>query len=233
MKRIALLIIATGKYDCFLPRLLKSVNKYFLKDCEVDIHVFSDKGVHYEECTGHYVKHRPFPHTTLYRYHYFQQYKEDISNYDYYFYIDVDTEIKSEITSEILSERTAVQHCGYVGRPGTFETRIESTSFVHESLRRSQYFGGGFWGFSNEQFWQFIDNAVYMIDEDQKKNIVPIWNDESVLNKYLIMKKPTKILTPSYHYPESNLSYYRKIWNQDYECKILLLDKEHDKIRGL
>lgn len=231
MKRIALLVIATGKYDVFLPRLIESVNKYFLKDCEVAIHLFGDKTTT-ENCFFYLIEHKPFPHTTLYRYHYFQKYKELFSKYDYYFYIDVDTEIKSEITSEILSERTAVQHCGYVGRPGTFETRPESTSFVHQSLRRSPYFGGGFWGFSNEQFWQFIDNAVHMIDEDTKNGIVPVWHDESVLNKYLIMKKPTKILNPSYHYPESNLDYYKRLWPEKYECKILLLDKNHFEIRS-
>lgn len=245
MKKVALLLIATGKYDIFLQRLLKSIDSYFLKDCEVDVHLFTDKieesgKVIGEHITPHLFKcihkidHKPFPYSTLYRFHFFDHYKHELTNegYDYYFYLDVDTEIKSEINSEILSERTAVQHCGFVNRPGPFETKVTSQCYVHHSLRLKPYFGGGFWGFSSEQFWQFVENAVYMIWQDERNGIVPVWHDESVLNKYLIMKAPTKILSPSYHYPEGNIERYKAMWPENYECKILLLDKNHEELRS-
>lgn len=231
MKKVCLLLIATGKYDRFLPGLIESVNKYFLKDCFVTIHVFADRAQP-EGCYIHRVEHKPFPYTTLYRYHFFYDYEEELQGYDYYFYLDVDTLIKGEITSEILSERTAVQHCGFVNREGPFETNEASLCFVAKELRRKPYFGGGFWGFSNDQFWKFVAHATFIIDEDQKKGITPIWHDESVLNKYLIMKEPTKILTPSYHYPEGNIERYKAMWPENYECKILLLDKNHKELRS-
>jgi hypothetical protein len=231
MKKVALLLIATGKYDRFLPALLESVNKYFLKDCEVSIHVFADRAQP-EGCFIHRVEHRPFPYTTLMRYHFFYDYQEEIGGNDYYFYLDVDTIIKDHITSEILSDRTAVQHCGFVNREGPFETNEKSQCFVPKEQRMNPYFGGGFWGFSDTQFWMFVKQSIHMINEDQKNNISPVWDDESVLNKYLMMKAPTKILSPSYHYPEGNIQRYKAMWPENYPCKILLIDKNHKEVRS-
>lgn len=227
--KVALLIVATGKYVKYFNGLAESANQYFLPDCDVDIAVFSDQEI--SRWGVHKVEHNVWPASTLNRFHFFKQYESELQGYDYLFYIDVDTLFTAPVTSEILSDITAVQHCGFVSVRGSYETNLKSTSYVAPN-EGTHYFGGGFWGFSNTEFWKFINTAIGMIDTDKANGIVPVHNDESVLNRYLIDNKPTLILSPSYHYPQSELPYYKKIWGGvDYECKILLLDKNHEEVR--
>ncbi len=249
--RVCLLLIATGKYDIFLPALMESICLYFLLDCHLDVHLFTDKKdieSKFKKCSDsevqrmqrfrevktfiHEVEHHTFPYSTLNRFHFFKKYATEIYGYDYYCYLDVDTLIKEEITSDILSPRTAVQHCGFVRREGSFETRIESSTFVPLNLRMKPYFGGGFWCFDLKCFWLLVDDCIRMIETDKKNGIIPVWHDESCLNRHLIEYTPTKILSPSYHYPEGNIERYKKMWYPDnYDCKILLLEKDHEKLR--
>lgn len=230
--KVALLIVATGKYIDFLDGLINSAKQYFLNDEDVHFYVFTDfAGWDNSYATFRYVEHKQWPSSTLNRFHFFKKYEGSLKNNDYLFYIDVDTLFTAPVTNEILSDRTAVQHCGFVSVRGSYETNPKSTSYVSPN-EGTHYFGGGFWGFSNTEFWKFINKAIDMIDTDKTNGIIPVHNDESILNRYLIDNKPTLILSPSYHYPQSELPYYKKIWGGvDYECKILLLDKNHEEVR--
>ena len=232
-KKVNLMMVATGKYTQFVEPLVKSAMEKFLPNHDVTYCLFTDN-IDTVNVVDHsfMIENGPWPHATLKRFHFFKRYENHIPKADYFFYIDVDTLITGEIGDEILSDITVVQHCGFVGRLGTYETRPESTSYVRPGEGK-QYYGGGFWGMSEKEFWIFVDQAVFMIDRDQAKGITPVHNDESVLNKYMTsFKKPTKVLTPSYHYPQGNIEYYKKIWKRDYECKILLLDKNHEEVRS-
>lgn len=241
MKKVNLLIIATAKYIDFLPDLINSAEKYFLKDCKVIYNVFTDRQNDVREMfknsaiskklLTHEIDHYPWPYTTLYRYHFFKINFMEMKPSDYYFYIDADTLIKAKISSDdILGDRVGTQHCGYVGSRGTYETDPKSTSYV-STEEGKHYFGGGFWGFSFNEFVKLLDTATDMINADYENKIIPVWHDESVLNRYFIDNPPTKVLTPSYHYPESRIEHYQKRWPEKYECKILLLDKNHEEIR--
>lgn len=235
MKKINLMIVATARYIEFLPRLVESVEKYFLKDCDVQINIFTDADT---KILGriigrnpffHYAEHKPWPHATLKRLHFFQNHRYNMPAADYYFYIDADTVIQSEIKSEdVLGERVVVQHCGYTNQRGTYETNPKSQAYIKPE-EGTHYFGGGVWCFSSNEFWKFVDKGVNMINIDEANGIVPVYHDESVLNRYMIDNPPTKILTPSYHYPQSRIEHYKKKWGQDYPCKILLLDKKHSE----
>jgi len=161
MKRITLLIVATGKYTVFLPKLLKSVSDHFLTKHAVQVIIFTDK--EYDDgdasfdslfdCSYSFnwetilIDHKPWPHATLKRFHFFKENYAKLGNTDYYFYIDADTLITDDITDEILGKRVAVQHCGFMKKRGTYETNPESYCFV-EPHEGTHYFGGGFWGFS-------------------------------------------------------------------------------------
>jgi len=235
--RVSLLIVATNKYIQYVPALLESAKKYFMNDCEVIYHVFTDQ---HHECLNainvrrHEIEHKPHPYPTLYRYDFFRRYMKELerSKSDYFFYIDADCLIKAPVLSDILSDRVVTQHCGFVNQRGSYEKNKNSTSYVspHEG---THYFGGGFWGFSNSEFWRFIRKAIMMREADDINGIIPEWHDESILNRYMIDNKPTKILPHAYHYPEGQIGYYRKLWRGvDYEPIILLLDKNHEEVRA-
>jgi len=238
--KINICIVATAKYIKFLPKLIDSIQLYWMNDLTTDIHIFTNR---IKDCdlllsqteytkgslSYHEVEHGPWPNATLYRFHFFKKYMFDLNGH-YIFYIDADTIITSPIGKDILSPRTVVSHCGFVNGGGSWETRKESRAYTPMSLRKT-YYGGGFWGLDRVNFAQFVNIATDMIDEDLSKGIMPIWHDESVLNAYMASAEPTKVLSPSYHYPENNPRIWSS-WKEDYPCKILLLDKNHKEIRG-
>lgn len=246
MKSVTLLVVATGKYTVFLPKLFKSISDHFLPKCAVQVVVFTDKV--YDDGDASFdslfdasynfnwdsvlIEHKPWPYATLHRFHFFKEHYQSLGNTDYYFYIDADTLITDTITDEILGERVTVQHCGFMQKRGTYETNPASSSYVYPQ-EGTHYFGGGFFGFSFVEFWAMVKMCVDMIDMDTRNGIIPIHNDESVLNRYLIDNPPTKILSPSYHYPQSHIEKYKAQWPENYPCKILLLDKNHEEMRSL
>lgn len=238
---VALLIIATGKYNRYVEPLLESAELFFLQDCDVSYNIFTDdlnfterfdRDPYNRNIYFHKIQHEPWPYVTLHRFHTFQKYKEELQGYDYYFYIDADTLFKAPINAiDILSDFTAVRHCGFTGKRGTYEERPESTSYVAPN-EGTRYYGGGFYGGNEECFWSFINMASWFVSADSEKGIIPVHNDESVLNRLLINSPPTKVLSPSYHYPEGNIERYKRMWGRDYECKILLVEKNHEEIRN-
>lgn len=240
-KSVNLLIVATAKYTQFLEPLLDSAFEYFLRGHDVNFCVFTDQKW---EVMGQFekkrykvhtfeVEHKPWPWATLNRFHFFRRHKITLPKADFFFYLDADTLIKAPITDEILSDRVAVSHCGYIDQKGLpYETNPLSTAYVAPGEGK-QYFGGGFWGFSKNEFWKLVDWATAAIDKDKENGIVPVWHDESVLNKYLVDNPPTLVLSPSYHWPQDNPHIWQK-WAKlgvSFDCKILLLSKNHKEIR--
>lgn len=238
--KVSLLIVATNKYTQFLPKLLKSVSEKFIPNAKKEIHIFTDQDQFdfvYMMCQNagfnflihvHKIEHKPWPHATLKRFHFFKEYMDKIVGH-YIFYIDADTVITDKIDRDILSPRTVVQHCGYVGGGGTFEERQESRAYTPKSLQKN-YYGGGFWGFDRTNFHFVVSRAVEMIDEDEANGIVPIWHDESVLNSLMASMEPTIVLSPSYHWPQDNQRIWDS-WPEKYPCKILLLSKNHKEFQ--
>ena len=124
---------------------------------------------------------------------------------------------------EIFNERVATQHPGYVGQRGTYETNNISTACIR-SNEGKYYFAGGFYGGRSPEFLKLVKTCADNVDKDLKKNFIAIWHDESHLNRYFIDNKPTRILSPSYCYPER--------WNLPYHKRLLALDKNHADLRS-
>ena len=68
-----------------------------------------------------------------------------------------------------------------------------------------------FLGGTKEAFLNLTKTIKEWIDEDLKQRIIPIWKDESYVNKYLIEKLKSEnnplILTPEYIYPNVECNY--------------------------
>jgi histo-blood group ABO system transferase len=237
--KVSLLIIATNKYTKYLPKLLSSLETFFLKGHDVEYCIFTDKTAdvfkenkrHKDKLKIFYVPHLPWPNSTLKRFHFFNENKEYF-NSDYVFYIDADTRLVDYVSDEILSDLVAVQHCGYVGERGTYETRELSMAYIAPN-EGQMYFGGGFLGGKAENFWQTSETIANSIDVDTHNGITATYHDESHWNRYLVDNPPTKVLSPSYHFPENHAHIYSK-WQKagvSYRPKILLLSKNHKEMR--
>lgn len=233
---VSILIVATNNYTQFVSELLHSIERCWkYTGLKIHYHIFTDRVgevtdiLQWKEISVHEIEHREWPYATLYRFHFFKRYMQEIQG-DYIFYVDADTRFTA-LVDDILSDRVAVQHCGFVGERGSYERNPESAAYVapHEG---TMYYGGGFYGFSKAEFIKFNAAMVEMVEADRKKGITPEHNDEAYMNRYFIDNPPTLVLSPSYHYPENHPYIYSKWGGKDkYQCKLLLLNKNHKQIR--
>lgn len=193
--------------------------------------VFKTLNRHRSKLKVFHVEHLPWPNSTLKRFHFFNRYKEHVTG-DYVYYIDADTRFVDYVGDEILSDLVAVQHCGYVGERGFYENRELSMAYIAPD-EGTMYYGGGFLGGKAENFWQASDILASSIDVDTHNGITAVYHDESHWNRYLVDNPPTKVLSPSYHFPENHGHIYSK-WKTagvSYTPRILLLKKDHKQMR--
>jgi histo-blood group ABO system transferase len=233
---VGLLIIATGKYDRFIQGLISSADKYFLtKGYNVTYYVFSDnkpKARSDRRIVHIPIAHKSFPFASMDRFAHFTNAEKELSGENYLYYVDVDCLFVDNVDDEIIGDLVGVQHCGYVNMRGPYEENPLSQFYVPPGAGYKNYFGGGFSGGKRENYLTLSRWCKEMIDKDQENKIMPIWHDETAINKYFLDNEPNVILTPSYHYPQSNMQHYRRQWrNTLYQPKIILLEKNHHEVR--
>ena len=226
ISRIGLLIVATGKYIQFVEPLIKSAEQYFLPCNERTYFVFTDhvdQSPKAPNIVTVYQKRLGWPHDTMMRCWVYVQHKELYNDLDFMFACDADMLFVDTVGDEILETRVATQHPGYVGKRGTYETNQNSRAYVaqHEG---AYYFAGGFYGGSKDEFITMNQTLYERIKIDIDNGIMPIWHDESHLNRYFIDFEPTNILSPSYCYPDD--------WNLNYHPRLLALNKNHAQMRA-
>jgi glycosyltransferase involved in cell wall biosynthesis/SAM-dependent methyltransferase len=235
--KIGLLVIATGKYEQFIQGLITSADTHFFNTdkYEITYYLFTDKStdgiVSGRKIINIPIEHKGFPSASMDRFRHFTNAAEKLKAEDYLYYVDVDCLFMDKVGEEILGNLVGTLHCGYINKVGPYETNAKSTSYVEPS-KYTHYFGGGFSGGAKEKYLLLSSKCADNLDIDTANGIIPIWHDESAINKYFSDNSPDTILTPSYHFPQTNLEHYKQIWYpSDYKCVILLLDKNHQEIR--
>ena len=233
---VGLLLIATGRYDCFVPALVESVEKHFFPGFDVKIFLFTDQPFYFYESARikfKYIKipHHPFPFATLYRYNHFTQYNDFIisAGCDYLFYCDVDMLFVDTVSIEILPSDTqgltCVRHPGFwQGGWGSPNTDNRSTAWLAPQDRKV-YVAGGFQGGITQHYLEMSKMLAHNIWIDEMNNVMAQWHDETHLNWY-INQREVNVLTPEYCFPEA-------AWakNLPFKKKLVALDKNHHDIR--
>jgi histo-blood group ABO system transferase len=220
---IGILIVATGRYINFVEPLITSAEKYLLPAHEKTYFIFTDGTVpNAHNVVRVYQQRLGWPYDTLMRCSMYAAHPALYTGIDYLFAMDADMLLVDTVGDEILGERVATQHPGYVGRRGTYETNEHSTACVkdHEG---SCYFAGGFHGGTRDEFLKLASTMYQNIMRDLEHNFIAVWHDESHLNRYFIDNVPTIILNPSYCYPGNKRIAYPK--------KLVALDKNHAEYR--
>jgi len=232
---VGLIMIATGKYDRFIQGMISSADNYFLNDYDVSYYIFTDSNaeiVSRRPVIKIPIEHRPFPYASMDRFKHFTQHADKFVQEEYLFYVDVDCLFVDTVNNAIIEQLVGVRHCGHLDGSGPFENNTKSTSYI-EPAKRKFYYGGGFSGGKREQYLELAKWCSEALEEDQKNGIIPIYHDESILNKYFADHPPTLNLSPSYHYPQTDIERYKTKWGgHNWQPKILLLDKDHIKIRS-
>lgn len=247
-QRIGLLLVCTGRYDCFIPQLMEGIEKYFFPNNELTIFIFSDKkglikpNSERIKVVETEIEHKPFPYSTLYRYKYFLLREKEIQRAcDYVFYIDVDCKIISEVNFE-LPAVSVVRNT-----PLVIATKHPAYSFADKSWWGSQgvniyseaylprekwgantggfYCAGGFQGGSVDAYLSLCIVADANISIDEEKGVMAEWHDESHLNKIINTHDGFLITVLPF-------DYCCQEGRETETTKIIALNKNHEELRN-
>lgn len=220
---IGLLIVATGKYIEFVEPLIQSADKHFLTNHKVTYFVFTDgQAPISDKVVSIPQKRLGWPYDSMMRFMIYFENREALKEMDYLFACDADMLFVDTVGDEILGNRVATLHPGYVGSLGEYERRSVSTAYIPHGQGKC-YFAGGFNGGERDEFLKMAQQITSNILQDQKNGIIARWHDESHLNRYLLDNEPTVILSPAYCYPQG--------WKLNYPQKLWALVKDHAKYR--
>jgi hypothetical protein len=204
MLKVALCLIATGKYKRFVPDLLEDVALRFCCDFDVRVHLWTDSA-----CTlappGLDVKRypwdwEPWPGSSLHRYRALSQCDPGDSTHVYY--MDVDTRIQAFVGDDIIGNIVAVEHpdykhCSPVLLP--LERNPQAQCFV-DARETNRYYTPSFQGGRTDIFMRNVQMMRGWIDHDENCNVMTQSCAGAAWNKILVRSPPTLRLSPSYYY---------------------------------
>lgn len=246
MKRIGILLVATNRYREFVPALLEGIDKNFLRNHHIDVHIFTNERFDMQWhnrlwIDQHTIPAYKFPEATLLRYKIFHDNRAHLSGYDWLFYLDVDMAIEQEVGDELLQkDLVAVRHPGFYaeGRGwGSTGNDPRSKSYIGPEYQK-KYFCGGIQGGQAGPYLAVCEHLHYLIEEDLSIGVMPVYHDETMWNYFLnygITQHAPNFeineLTPSYCSVPSMEQ--RANWGIDHlPAKIIALDKNHNYYRS-
>uniref|UniRef100_A0A3P9H3T6 Alpha 1,3-galactosyltransferase 2 n=1 Tax=Oryzias latipes TaxID=8090 RepID=A0A3P9H3T6_ORYLA len=207
---VALTVFAVGRYlDAYLNTFLTSAEKHFMVGLPVTFYVFTDQ----PEKVPH-ITLAPRRHLKVIKVERYSRW-QDISmmrmktiseiiekelrhNFNYVFCLDVDQEFKGRFGSEALGESVAVLHVYYYKLPKTqftYDKNPKSKAYMEEG---DYYYHAAVFGGSCDKVKALADYCYLSTMEDKLNDVEALWHDESHLNKYFWLNKPSRILSSEY-----------------------------------
>ena len=244
MDKVAVLYIATGRYISFWKDFYRSCEKFFLPDYEKDYYIFTDSKrfaysnkknvkITYQEKLG-------WPYDTMMRFDMFLKRKTDLQNYDYIFFFNANIKFLKTVGKEVLP---SIEQDGLVVQthPGVFDLEPDKFSYDRNPASKAyipygegkHYYAGGLNGGIAKDYLEMCEYLSNWTHIDLDNGIIPLWHDESMINKYMLDKNPL-VLPVNYMLPEEYLN-LEKYKNFLYEQKTVLRSKQgnHDYFRGI
>ena len=202
-KKIAFVLTATGDYFVLGLRLINKINKHYVGNSDIHIYMFSDQDPRpYIICKN--VNYVNMPHATFDKI----TMKKAINpininhkEYDYIFVLDADTNITKNFTDSdfvgnlvalrLFNDKTSMSDIK------DYERNTLSSAYIPYDTQIDQiYYWACFFGGLSENMIYLINEIVKMEEQDLKIKLIPIWYDESYLNKFLHHNPPTLIIDP-------------------------------------
>ena len=244
-KKIAILYISTGKYIVFWENFYKSMEKYFLPKHEKTYFLFTD---HDELKVGENVvkihqDQLPWPYVTMKRYHFFDAIRDTLKEFDYVYFLNGDANPVRPINEEIFPTKeqkimVTLHSWFYLENKNEYPYERNSKSQSYIPYNEGQfYITGAFNGGTSQGFLEMTSIIKDWTDIDMNNNVIPLWHDESMINKYLFTyfnKQNPLILFPEYVITEPNRY---KARDEFPNFKMMLVDKDkkggRDFLRGI
>uniref|UniRef100_A0A1A8K6M7 Alpha 1,3-galactosyltransferase 2 n=2 Tax=Nothobranchius TaxID=28779 RepID=A0A1A8K6M7_NOTKU len=236
---VAMTVFAVGRYlDAYLHKFLYSAENHFMLGLPVTYYVFTDLpeqvilnftlGPQRNLKVVRVDRHSRWQDISMMR---MKTISEIIENelqnrFSYVFCFDVDQEFKARFGSEALGDSVAMVHAHYYRLPKesfTYDRNPKSKAYMDQG---DYYYHAAIFGGTCENVKALADFCYLNIMEDKLNNVEALWHDESHLNKYFWLHKPTKLLSPEYCWDliihdESNILIKRLVW----------APKEYEKVR--
>lgn len=208
---IAATVFAVGKYIMFLKDFLQTSEEHFFVGFRVDFYVFTDRPNEVPKvnmAAGRMLTVRSVPSSNRWQ-EISARRMEIIQNLiekklqnraDYIFCLDVDSKFHSRWGAESLGGLVAVIHPGYYRDDRSkfpYERSPASNAYVAPGEGDFYYCGGAFGGLVQEVHL-LAKTCRKNFEDDAKRGIEAAWQEESHLNRYMWINKPSKVLSPEY-----------------------------------
>lgn len=207
---VALTVFAVGRYlDAYLKTFLTSAEQHFMLGLPVTYYVFTDLPDKVPNVTLasqrnikviQVEKHNRWQDISMMR---MKMLSEAIESeirhsFPYVFCFDVDQEFKGRFGSEALGDSVALLHAHYYKLPKarfTYDRNPKSKAFMDDG---DFYYHAAIFGGLWQNVKHLVDACYLSIMEDKINNVEALWHDESHLNKYYWIHKPSRLLSPEY-----------------------------------
>ena len=213
--KIGVCILAMGCHDASAQSLVESARRHLCLSHDVKYFVITDAAIVQEAPDIVKLYHSPID-TKLRIFHLLEEHQKVLEEFDYLFALDSEMMFVAPVGDELLSDLVATQHPAFINRKGAYENNRLSTAYVAPYEGR-HYFTSRFFGGKKSEFFKLLKSVKKMIDADLSKDFVSKRQEESHLNRYWIDHQPTRILSPSYCYPEN--------WHLEFPRKVVALSK--------
>uniref|UniRef100_A0A8C6UUS4 Alpha 1,3-galactosyltransferase 2 n=1 Tax=Neogobius melanostomus TaxID=47308 RepID=A0A8C6UUS4_9GOBI len=203
---VALTVFAVGKYlDVYLRNFLVSAEKHFMPGLPVTYLVFTDQSEEVPALQLGALRdlrvlpvHKRWQDISMMR---MKTISDIIQNelrwsHSHVFCFDVDQVFTGRWGSEALGESVAQIHSEYY-KTGifTYDRNPMSRAYLP---RGDWYYHAAVFGGSWQKVKELVDFCYAGIMEDKRNNVEAVWHDESHLNKYFYLHRPTRLLSSEY-----------------------------------
>lgn len=245
--RTGLATVVVGTYAKFVRRFLSSAEIYFLPDQMVTYYILTDNPRSLEppvklspgrKLTVIHVTELPGWSRLAYRR--MALLADAIRNVissevEYVFCADVDQEFVAPVGAEVLGDLVATLHPELYGMPRkTFPYQVEEFSAAHvEDDEGDYYYTSELYGGSVSEVYRLAHACSLLILQDQANGVMARGLEESYLNRYLINRRPTRVLSPEYSWWDSDMAAdvpMQRLVSLGRQCAALDEDKR-DKFR--
>lgn len=234
---VALTVFAVGRYlDKYLETFLVSAEQHFMIGLPVTFYVFTDRpsdvprvdlGPRRYLRVLRVERHSRWQDISMMRMKTISEMIDSEMQYlfTHVFCFDVDQRFMGRFGSEALGDSVALLHAHYYKLPKeqfTYDRNPKSKACMETG---DYYYHAAIFGGTWENVKAIADACLAGIMEDKQNDVEALWHDESHLNKYFWLHKPTKLLSPEYcwdlHLNRQDIFVMRLIWEE----------KDYDKLR--